>query len=184
MKDEVSVDSGRVRACQGKGILRASAIGSCVVVAAYDPDGRVGSLAHVMLPGVSRRREPRGRTRYAENAVREMMRKMRALGAKETRLRAYLVGGANVLGEGHESPGPETTRSLVGILGARSVELVALDVGGTERRSCVLDVAHGRVTFTVGDSAERTLWEARAGDLPPLDGEDAGIPAGREGVSA
>jgi chemotaxis protein CheD len=161
MKDEVSVDSGEVGACKGDGILRASAIGSCVVVTVYDPDSRVGSMAHVMLPGTSRDRDPSGGTKYAEDAMREMMRKMAALGAKPAGLCACLIGGGNVLGDGHDSPGPETVRSLAEILRRMHIEPVAMEVGGTERRSCTLDVASGRVMYTVGDSTERTLWEAK-----------------------
>jgi len=37
----LSVNSGDVTACKGEGVLRASAIGSCVVVTAYDPDSGV-----------------------------------------------------------------------------------------------------------------------------------------------
>jgi chemotaxis protein CheD len=167
VKDDVSVDSGHVDARKGKGILRASAIGSCVVVAAYDPASRVGSLAHVMLPGVSRNRDVSMRTKYAEDAVQEMLHRMTALGATTAGLRACLVGGGNVLGEDHESPGPETARSLTEILGRSGIEPIATSLGGMERRSCTLDVASGRVTITVGDSAERTLWEALTSSRGP-----------------
>ncbi len=160
MNDEVSVSSGEVKACKGDGILRASAIGSCVLVAAVDPGAGVGGMAHVMLPGASCGRHPSRGTRYAEDAVREMMRQMAALGADETRVRACLIGGANVLGHGHGSPGPEIIRSLTEILGRTGITTVAEDVGGTLRRSGVLDVARRRVTYTVGNSKPRTLWQA------------------------
>ena len=169
MKDEVSVSSGEVKACKGDGILRASAIGSCVVVAAVDPGAGVGGMAHVMLPGPSCGRDPSSRTRYAEDAVEEMMRQMAALGADEARARACLVGGANVLGDGHGSPGPEVVRSLAEILGSTGITTVAEEVGGTLRRTCSLDVARGRVTYTVGDSEPRTLWEAEACSTGPND---------------
>ena len=68
MKDEMSVNSGEVKACRKVGILRAGAIGSCVIVAAYAPDSGIGAMAHVMLPGASRDRDPSGKTRYAEAA--------------------------------------------------------------------------------------------------------------------
>ncbi len=161
MIDEKSVGSGEVRACRGEGILRASAIGSCVAVAAYDSGSGVGGMAHVMLPGSA----PPGwaafrRTKYAEHAVEEMMGAMSALGAREGAVWACLVGGANVLGAGHESPGPETTESLRGILGRLGIPVAAEDVGGGERRSCALDVAGGLVMYTVGDSEQRLLWPA------------------------
>ena len=51
MKQEISVSSGEINACRAEGVLRASAIGSCVVVAAYDAGTGAGGMAHVMLPG-------------------------------------------------------------------------------------------------------------------------------------
>jgi len=162
MKNEISVNSGEVGVCKGEGVLRASAIGSCVVVAVFIPDCRIGGMAHVMLPGASRDRDPSGRTRYAEDAMQEMMRKMADLGTKESRIYACLIGGGNLLGDDHYSPGPEIVQSLAEILRRMSITPVAMEVGGTQRRSCSLDVGCGRVTYTVGDSTERTLWEAEA----------------------
>ncbi len=104
MTDEVGVNSGEVNARKGEGILRASAIGSCVVVMAYDPDHGVGSMAHVMLPGASGDQNPSRKTRYAEDAIQDMMRKMAALGADEARIHACLIGGGNVWGDGRDSP--------------------------------------------------------------------------------
>jgi len=159
-RSEVSVSSGEVKACRGQGLFRATAIGSCVVVTAYDPDSGVGGMAHVMLPGAWRDRDSSRKTRYAEDAIPEMMRKMADLGIAEPRVQACLIGGGNVLGDDHDSPGPEIIRSLMEILARRGITPVAREVGGTQRRSCALDVARGRVTYTIGDSVQRTLWEA------------------------
>lgn len=169
MKNEFFVTSGLVEACQGKGFLRAGAIGSCVVVAGYDPGSCVGGMAHVMLPGISRDPDPSVRTKYAVNALQEMIQKMSDLGAKRAGLNICLIGGGNLLGNGHNSPGPETAQSLSERLDTMGIRPVATALGGTQRRTCSLDVACGRVTFTVGDSAERTLWEASVADSGPTE---------------
>lgn len=159
MSIEESVNTGEVEARKGEGILRASAIGSCVVVAAYDSIGAVGGMAHIMLPGRSPDWDSRSKLRYAENAVGEMMRKIVALGAQEDRICACLVGGANVLGDGHDTPGPEIVESLNAILDGHGIVPVATELGGAQRRSCSLDVACGCVTYTIGDSGQQVLWE-------------------------
>jgi chemotaxis protein CheD len=156
---EIFVNSGEINACRGNGILHAGAIGSCVVVVAYDPDFAVGGMAHVMLPGESPDPAPSVKTKYAKDAVEEMMRVMLNLGATDDWVQVCLVGGGNVLGAGHDSPGPDIVRSLTGILGGMGITPVAMDVGGTQRRSCTLHVSCGRVTYTVGDSEQRTLWD-------------------------
>lgn len=184
MKDEVSVSSGEVKACRRKGILRASAIGSCVVVAAYDPGSGVGAIAHVMLPGASCGQDPSRKTRYAEDAIQEMMRQMAALGAEPARAHACLIGGGNVFGDGYDSPGPEIIRSLTEILGRKGITPVAMEVGGTQRRSGALDVARGCVTYTIGDSDRWMLWESNACCLDPDDNGRRKAPAGGKAVTA
>lgn len=159
-KQEVSVSAGEVNACKENGTLRASAIGSCVVVVLYEPGSCVGGMAHVMLPGASCDKGPYRKTRYAKDALDGMMRQMAALGAEESGVRVCLVGGANVLGDGRHSPGAETVESLNEIFDRTGLPIVATEVGGTQRRSCALDVGRGRVTYTVGDSEQRVLWEA------------------------
>jgi chemotaxis protein CheD len=184
MKDplpEIFVNSGEVKACRGDGILQASSIGSCVAVAAYDSDSAVGAMAHVMLPGESRGPDPSVKTKYARDAVEEMMRVMSNLGAMEARVHVCLIGGGNVLGDGHDSPGLGIVRSLTEILGRKEITPVAMEVGGTQRRSCALHVARGRVTYTVGDSEQRTLWEAKG--CGPGSADEGGGSSLKEGIA-
>lgn len=159
---ELSVDTGEVVASGGIALLRARALGSCVAVTAYDPVSCVGALAHVMLPGKSCRAYTLSSTKYAEEAIADLMKKMLALGASKARMQVCLIGGGNVLGEGYESPGPEIVRSLFAILERAEITPVAEDVGGMERRSATLEVATGRVTYTIGDSGSRLLWDPSA----------------------
>jgi chemotaxis receptor (MCP) glutamine deamidase CheD len=88
------------------------------------------------------------------------MSRLDELGTGDNTLRVCLVGGANVLGDGHYSPGPEIVTSLKRILATRGISPEAEHVGGSERRSCWIDVAKGRVGFTVGDFGQQVLWEA------------------------
>jgi chemotaxis receptor (MCP) glutamine deamidase CheD len=136
-------------------------------------------MAHVMLPGASDGRNPSERMRYAEDAIQEMMHEMAALGVDESRIHVCLVGGANVLGDGHDSLGLDIVWSLTEILNKKEITLAAEDVGGARRRSCTLDVACGRVTYTIGDSAPRMLWDDGNARLGPVDGF-----AGQEHVRA
>lgn len=159
MNIEFSVDSGEVKASRGAVVLRAGAIGSCVVVTAFDQDAGVGGMAHVMLAGASRDPDPSVKTKYANDAIQELTRKMSALGACEERLLVCLVGGGNVLGPGYNSPGPEVVISLTDIFGKMNIQTMKTEVGGDQRRSCALDVSTGQVTYTVGDSGSLMLWK-------------------------
>ena len=160
MKSDIQdtrVESGRVAVCRARGVLRAGAIGSCVVVVACDCKVRVGGMAHVMLPGAFHRGGLLEKTSYARNAVEKMRERMAALGAEVQRIRVCLVGGANVLGDGHDSPGASVVESLTSILDEAGMVVVAREVGGTRRRSCLLDMARGTVSYTTADSAPSVL---------------------------
>ena len=70
MEEIIDVNTGQVRFGRGDVVLRSLAIGSCIAVAAYDAEARVGALAHIMLPG----RAPEDcleKTRYAEDPLRK-----------------------------------------------------------------------------------------------------------------
>ena len=73
--------------------------------------------------------------------------------------KGFLRAGA-LLGNGHNSPGPETAQSLAEHLDTMDIRPVAKALDGTQRRGYTFDVSCG----TVGDSAECTLWEASVAD--------------------
>jgi chemotaxis protein CheD len=162
------VQTGEVRATSD-GVLRASAVGSCVAVVMYDAKVAVGGLAHVMLPGASpddRKAQP---TRYAEDGIRELVRAMTDMGAQIERLAAFMVGGGNILERDDDTICEANIRSVVRVLAEKGIRLSSSEVGGTARRSVSLDVASGRVVYTVGDSGPNLLWEP--GDRQTGDGE-------------
>lgn len=70
-------------------------LGSCVGIAIHDPYLGVGGLAHAMLPVFDGRDDLPGK--YADKAVRLLVEHLVTNGAQLERLRAGLVGGANVL---------------------------------------------------------------------------------------
>ena len=156
---EISIEAGVVMVVREPVVLRSSPLGSCVAVAAYDPHNGVGAMAHVMLPGRCLSNNADRKTLYAEAAVCDMVHKVKKLGAATAGIHVFLVGGADVLGNGHGSPGPEIIQSVTGILDAKGLRICASHIGGTERRSCILDTGRARVTYTVGDSEQRLLWE-------------------------
>jgi chemotaxis protein CheD len=78
--------------------LSTPALGSCVGVALWDPVAHKGGLAHVMLPVAGKSTEHPNSGRFAAWAVPELVRLLVRSGAKKTRLRAKLAGGAAMFG--------------------------------------------------------------------------------------
>ena len=152
------VSTGELRAATD-GLLRASAIGSCVAVALYDPVVRIGGLAHVMLPGNAPQKQNIERTRYVDDGIRELVERMADIGARPERLDACFAGGGNVLERKDETLCDANVASTIGTLDQLGIALMAGDAGGTQRRSLTIDIDAGRVSITVGDAAPTLLWD-------------------------
>jgi len=163
MNKVVDVNTGEVRVGGKDLILRSTAIGSCIVVAAYDPSSRTGALAHIMLPGCAPSREP-DKSKYAEDAIAQMIKKLVKAGAKRKRIEACLVGAGNVLREKRDTICRQNINSVTELLANMRVAIRASAVGGTSRRSVSLDIQAGCVSYTEGDGEEKLLWRFKSKD--------------------
>ena len=159
IKRIIYVNTGDVKIGGVDAILKSNAIGSCVVIAAYDSKKKVGALAHVMIPGVSSDRKIFKKTIYAADAIEEMINKMIHQGSNKNDIKACLVGGGNVLNRKDDTICDENIKSITEILNRNHIKIKAKAVGGTVRRSISFDVETGSIYYTEGDSKEKLLWE-------------------------
>jgi len=161
----IDVSTGMVEAAKAGIILRSLAIGSCVVIAAYDSSKKVGAMAHIMLPG----RAPRGadgeRTRYAADAIDEMINRITKIGANKCDLEVCLVGAGNVLKKQDDTICKDNIESTTELLGKKHIPVRAAVLGGTERKCISLDVETGSIFYKEGDSREKLLWKSTRGSM-------------------
>ncbi len=154
--DEVA--TGDVRTGRPGTAFVASALGSCVAVAAVDPRTAVGGIAHVMLPGRSRPGSAAERLRYAEDAIDELMLQLDSLGADRENLWIVLAGGGNVLNRPGDTVCLSNIRSVTESLSRRGLTVVNRSLGGTKRRRFMLDIAAGCASCRIGDGEEEIIW--------------------------
>ena len=146
-KQRVGIAEYRVAAAPE--ILVSYGLGSCVGIVLYDPDLKLGGLAHTLLP------EPRpgmGELRpgkFVPMAIRQMLQELLELGAGSNRIVAKICGGAHMF-----QPPPEDPSRTIGqrnIAAARQtlaeldIELQAEDTGGSLGRTVEFDLASGKV---------------------------------------
>ncbi len=126
-------------------------IGSCVVLALWDPEAQVAGLAHSMLPTAAA--QPGGEqqpAKFCDTAVGALVGAMEAQGAARSRMTARLVGGANMFSFQGKEQGPWTLgeRNLFSAretLAAWRIPLQGEDAGGDKGRSMELDAGDGRL---------------------------------------
>ncbi len=156
MKRYIYALTGEVKTGNEDTILRSSAVGSCIVIVAYDKEKKIGAMAHIMLPGKSPENEKQ-KTKYASDAIDELINLLNLNGATE-KIEVCLAGGANVLKRRNENIGQNIIDSVQENLNNRNIEILEKSLGGTKRRSISLDVETGCEYFTVGDGIEKVLW--------------------------
>jgi chemotaxis protein CheD len=159
-------------------VLRAT-VNSSLAICLTDPEARVVGLAHIVLPRHLARDTDVGR--YADTAVPCLARLMQTKGARRTRLRAILVGGALTI-----DPDQKNGLSLIGrsnVEGARSalaylaIPVVLHCTGGTAGRIVSFDSRHEKPIVEVqsvacdkhtdqAGSPERLPRESAKGVIP------------------
>ena len=151
--------TGEIKIGNKDTILRSGAIGSCVVIIAYDKLSQVTAMAHIMLPGKAPDTKSLQKNRYAENAIAELVNLFTSTGAKENNIEVCLAGGANILESKDTDVGQLIIISVKEYLNKKGIKIMAESLGGTSRRSVSLNGETGDVYFTIGDEAEKLLWK-------------------------
>ena len=160
MKKIIDVQIGEVKTGRGKVILKSKAIGSCIAIVAYDAKKNTGSLAHVMLPGRAPSKKTVEKTKYAANAIDEIISQMTRLGSKKDDIEVALVGGGNVLNRQDDTICKDNIESTLELLGKKNLKIRATAIGGTSRKGVSLDVERGIVSYAEGNNGEVELWRA------------------------
>ena len=154
----IHVNTGEVKTGNKSMLLHSNAIGSCVVVVLFDPLHHVGGLAHVMLPGTAPLKTIENHTRYAFNAIEDLLYQLHERKSNSKQLVACLVGGGNVLQRKDDTICKENLESVEHILHEKGIHIHARATGGIVRRTVLLDIGREAVYFTEGDSNQIPIF--------------------------
>ncbi len=128
-------------------VLVTHALGSCIGVAIYDPQARVGGLLHYMLPesSLDPGRALENPYMFADTGIPRLFRECYSLGAQKHRLKVKVAGGSQVLGrQEHFQIGRRNYAALRRLFLKNNVLIDHEDVGGCEARTLFLEIATGR----------------------------------------
>lgn len=136
------------KAVKGASHLRTNSLGSCVGIVLYDPQTKIGGMAHVMLP-----KAPEGEGieigRYADLAIPQLYQNMLVLGAQKHRIRAMLFGGAKMFFVSKEKSileiGLHNINMSKHLLSEHNIPILFEDIGGEKGRSVELNCETGEV---------------------------------------
>jgi chemotaxis protein CheD len=158
---EIHVAMGEIKVTQPPGLLLAVGLGSCVAVTLYDPQVRVGGLAHIVLPHIREAHDRSHPTKFSDVAIGQMIDRMVEQGARVRNIRAKIFGGANmfpdiITGNSNMNVGKRNTLSVIEELEKYSIPILASEVGDHVGRTVVFDSRNGSAVVRTASSEERS----------------------------
>ncbi|WP_207588605.1 chemotaxis protein CheD [Halomontanus rarus] len=147
--DPVQVGISELVVSEGDDTLKSYGLGSCLAIALYEPDSGIGGLAHIMLPDGDKAANSDAKPgKYADTAIRALLRRMVERGASYTAVEAKIAGGSDMFefesfGDGVGKRNIAAAREELEKLG---VPIIAEDVGGTDGRTVEFTPDSGKLT--------------------------------------
>jgi len=117
-------------------------LGSCVGIALYDAQTKVGGLAHIMLPDSTQARATDNTAKFADTAIPVLLEQILRLGAQRNRVTAKIAGGSQMFSFAQATDimriGDRNAEAVREALKAHSIRILAEDVGGNYGRTVEL----------------------------------------------
>jgi len=122
-------------------------LGSCLGVAVYDPQAKVGGLLHLMLPTstIDPAKASGQPYMFVDTGVPKLFHAVFGLGADRRRLTVKVAGGAQFLGdESVFNIGQRNITALAEMLARNGVVIHTQDLGGHSSRTVRLELETGQ----------------------------------------
>lgn len=142
-----------IRIAKAPDILAAYGVGSCVIVAMYDPKTQIGGLAHIILPDCDGLNpENVNPKKFATTAIPLLYQTLSHAGAFKSNLWAKIIGGAEMFPPTQDyalNIGKKNAEAALNTLKKLGIPILAEDIGGNFGRSMELDLNTGKIKLSV-----------------------------------
>lgn len=127
------------------------ALGSCVGICLHDPLKQIGGLAHILLPEAFADSGSKDVYKFANTAIKELVRDMEKQGCARLHLAAKIAGGANMFITSGMSIGERNVEVVKRELKRLNIRLLAEDTGANYGRTVEFSPFNGKmIVKTVG----------------------------------
>lgn len=131
-------------------LLSALGLGSCIGLCIYDPQIKLGGMAHIMLPDSAQARDRSVLGKFADTSVPYLVRELEKLGALKSRMIVKMVGGAQMFSisgqDDRLSIGTRNIEAVQKALKKQGLNITAQSVGGNLGKTITLDPENGQVS--------------------------------------
>jgi chemotaxis protein CheD len=156
VKNRITVGISDMKISRKQGdMLITHSLGSCLGLAAWDPQARIGGLIHCLLPKASEA-NVRNPYMYVNVGVPSMIRKMVSMGCAKTSLIFKAAGCGRMMHiQNQFDTGAQNMAMLEALFVRNGVHLATKDVGGSIPRTMALHMGTGQVLI----SSQGKEWE-------------------------
>ncbi|GFE57275.1 chemotaxis protein CheD [Geobacter sp. AOG1] len=144
------------------GVLMTYGLGSCIGIALYDPELRMGSLAHTLLPVSHEGTQSTVKSaKFTDLAIDIMVEELVKSGCAKERLVAKLAGGASMFDSQYRSfrgdIGQRNVDSAKKTLAGHGIPLLAEDSGGDYGRTVEFHTSSGLMLIKAIQKPSKTI---------------------------
>lgn len=128
-------------------------LGSCIAICLYDPEKKIGSLAHALLPTISfsSTKGSKNPKKYVDALIELQLSDLQSKGVLKKNLVAKITGGANMFSEvipdNDNQIGKKNARKAKEILGQHNIPILATDTGNYFGRRVYFDLQDGKLSI-------------------------------------
>lgn len=160
---EILIKTSELQVAAGGKTLLTLGVGSCVVACMWDPDARLGGMAHMFLP--TSHDDPCGQAlnpgTAPDSALPYMLDLMERRGARRERIVVRLIGGGNMF-ECVEAGmtgdiGVQILSNSLAILEQLGLPVAGRSVGGRLGRNVSFNIENGEITVRTTDGRTEAL---------------------------
>ena len=161
MGEVIKVGMADLNVAKAPNSLTTLGLGSCIGLTLYDPVLKVGGMVHYMLPDSTKLKNNTNLAKFGDTGIKELYKRMLAMGASPTRMVAKIAGGAKMfevsgLSEmGHV--GERNAEAARTALKELKIPLIAEDTGLNYGRTVVLNCETGEYLIKSVGKPEKVI---------------------------
>ena len=149
MGQMIKVGMADLNICKFPDALTTLGLGSCVGVALYDVDKKIGGMIHVMLPDSTKFKVVSNPAKFADSGIEVLIKKMADAGANPKALTAKIAGGAQMFAFSSDNDmlriGDRNVEAVKNILSKKGIRIIAEDTGNNYGRTIEFYTKNGKL---------------------------------------
>ena len=142
MPELIKVGMADLKAGRNPDSIISYGLGSCVGIALYDSQTKLGGLAHIMLPDSTQARATDNTAKFADTTIPVLLEQVVRLGAAKNRITAKIAGGSQMFTFAQTTDimriGDRNVEAVREVLKSLSIRIIGEDVGGNYGRTVEL----------------------------------------------